>query len=73
MVGLSLNRLTRNEPGANFPGMTDRPDLDDSGKQKDDLPDWRLKIDCTPEELAQAIFATAKPPDPVAEKAQPAR
>lgn len=43
--------------------MTDRADPDDSAKQKD-LPDWRLKIDCTPEELAQAISATAKPPDP---------
>ena len=43
--------------------MTDRADSDGSGKQKG-RPEWRLKIDCTPEELAQAIFANAKPPDP---------
>ena len=35
---------------------------DDSDKQKG-RPSWPL-IDCTPEELAQAIFAGAKPPDP---------
>ena len=27
-------------------------------------PGWPLHNDCTPEELAQAIFAGAKPPDP---------
>ena len=40
-------------------------DSDDSGGQKKrGRPPWRLQIDATPEELAQAIFATAKPPDP---------
>ena len=41
-----------------------KPDLPRSKDSKKDRPEWRLKIDCTPEELAQAIFATAKPPDP---------
>ena len=37
---------------------------DDSEESKMDRPGWFLQVDCTPEELAQAIFANARPPDP---------
>ena len=43
--------------------MTDKTESDD-GSKKIGRPGWHLKIDCTPEELAQAIFANATPPDP---------
>ena len=44
--------------------MTDQiPAPDDSGKKKG-RPEWFLKIDCIPEELAQTIFANADPRDP---------
>ena len=33
-------------------------------EDKMDKPGWWLEVYCTPEELAQAIFANAKPPDP---------
>ena len=42
--------------------MDDRADSDDT--EKKGHPELFLRIDCTPEELAQTIFANAKPPDP---------
>ena len=44
--------------------MTDRTDSDDNKKKMGRPGWWPLKIDCTPEELAQTIFANADPPDP---------
>ena len=42
--------------------MSQPEESDDSKKMG--RPEWVLKIERTPEELAQAIFANADPPDP---------
>ena len=42
--------------------MTEHIDASDK-KEVGGPPGW-LQIDCAPEELAQAIFANARPPDP---------